>query len=72
MIDGPPQVVGLTVDLHVDLVDVPAPVAKGAHAAHPLPADIGREHRPKSIPPEPHRLVAQVDPALEQQVFHIA
>jgi hypothetical protein len=41
------------------------------HAANPLPADIAREHRPEPVPPVTHRLVADVDAALEQEVFHI-
>ena len=42
-----------------------------AHLPDPLPADLGDEHRTKPVPPQPHRLVADVDTALGQQVFHI-
>jgi len=38
---------------------------------NPFPSDIGRKHRAKSVPPEPHGLVANVDPSLVQQVFYI-
>lgn len=40
MIDSAPEVVRRTVDLHVDLVEVP--VAASAHRPNSLPADIGR------------------------------
>jgi hypothetical protein len=36
-------------------------------SAHPIDAflpDLGGEHRAEAVPPEPHRLVADVDPAL--------
>jgi hypothetical protein len=34
--------------------------------------DLAGEHRPKPVPPQPHRLMADVDAALEQQVLDIA
>ena len=37
----------------------------------PLP-DLCGEHRPKPIPPVPHRLVADVDARFEQNVFNLA
>ena len=64
VIDGAPQVMCEAVDLHIDLVQVPAPVGQGAHAVDPLATDFGSEHRAKPVPPEPHRLVAGVDAAL--------
>jgi len=48
---------------------VPAPVPKTTHSQHALPPDVGREHRPEPIPPEPNRLVAQVVTALEEQAL---
>ena len=42
------------------------------HPIRPLLADLGREHRPEPVQPEPHRLVADVDAALEQQVLHVS
>ena len=50
---------------------MPFPMAKATHPAHPLAANVGSEHRPKAIPPMPHGLVAQVDPAFEEQVFDV-
>jgi hypothetical protein len=34
-------------------------------------ADLGREHRAKPVPPEPNRLVADVDPALSEQILDV-
>ncbi len=71
VIDRSPQVVLLTLDLHEHLVEAPAPVAKALHSADPLAANIGCEHWPEPVPTHPHRLVADVDPAFEQQVLDI-
>ena len=35
-------------------------------------ADLGGEHRAKPVPPEPDGLVADVDPALGQQILDVA
>jgi glutathione synthase/RimK-type ligase-like ATP-grasp enzyme len=37
----------------------------------PLP-DLSRKHRTEPVPPEPHRLVADIDATLEQQVLDLA
>jgi hypothetical protein len=66
VIHRPPQVVELAIDLHVDLVQVPAPLSDLAHLRAALPADLRGEHRTEPVPPVAHRLVAEVDPALEQ------
>ena len=71
MIDRPPQVNHFAVQLDVHLVKVPSSLPKTAYPADPLVPDIGREDRPEPAPPQSHRLVTQVDPTLEQQVFHI-
>lgn len=71
MIDRSPQVDHLAVQLHVHLIQMPSPMAKAAHPAGTLLADIAGEHRPEPIPPQPHCLVADVDPPLEQQVLHV-
>ena len=72
MIDGPPEVVHLAVDLHVDLVEMPFPVGVLAHPLDPLPADLGGEHWTEPVPPQPDRLMADIDPALVQQVLDVA
>jgi hypothetical protein len=42
-----------------------------AHVLDPLPADLAGEHRAEPVPPQPHRLMADVDAALEQQVLDV-
>jgi hypothetical protein len=34
-------------------------------------ADLGREHRTKPVPPEPHRLVTDIDAAFKEQVLDL-
>jgi hypothetical protein len=61
----------LAVDLHEHLIEMPAPVFETAHPANPLPTDVACEQRAEPVPPLPHRLMADIDPTLEEQVFHI-
>ena len=68
---GTPEIVLYAVHLHEHLVQVPAPAANRAHPFLPFPTDPCREHRPEALPPEPHRLMADLDPALAEQVLHI-
>ena len=37
----------------------------------PLP-ELRSEHRPKPVPPQTHRLVADVDAPFEQEIFNLA
>src|SRR6056297_1629700 len=70
VVDGSPEVVPLAVDLYENLVEVPSPVA-GFHAPDaPLP-DLGGELRPKPVPPEPNRLVTDLDTTLVQQILDV-
>jgi len=71
VIHSPPQILLRAVDFHKHLVEVPAPMGIGPHVIHPLPTDLGREHRSKAVPPETHRLMANVDPALGQQILDV-
>jgi hypothetical protein len=50
---------------------MPPPMAR-SHPFHTPLSDLRGEHRPKTMPLEPHRLVADVDATFVQQVFHIA
>jgi hypothetical protein len=34
--------------------------------------DLSGKHRTKPVPPEPNRLVAEVDAALEEEIFDLA
>jgi len=62
---------GLTIDLHKHLIDVPAPLTKTSHPADPLTLDIRCKHWTEPVPPVPDRLMANVDPALREQIFDI-
>jgi hypothetical protein len=37
----------------------------------PALSDFRGEHRTEPVPPKPHRFVADIDPALEQQIFYL-
>ncbi len=41
------------------------------HRLHPAAPDLGRENRPKPVPPEPHRLMRDIDAPLMQKVFDV-
>ena len=69
--DCAPQVDHLAIEIHVHLVEVPAPLTEAPHPAHPLAADVACEHRPEPVPSHPHSLVAQVDTALERQFLDV-
>ncbi len=71
MIDGSPEIVGLSVDLHEHLVQVPLPLGDMTHVAGAADADLAGEHRPEPINPQPHALMADIDPALMEKVFDI-
>ncbi len=71
MIDGPPKIVFLAVDLHEHLIQVPAPSA-GFHAFDPALADLRGKHRPEPMPPVPDCFVTDVDTAFMENVFDIA
>src|SRR3984957_13574055 len=72
MVDGAPKIAELAVDLHKRLVQVPAPLRMGAHVRDASLTDLGGEHRAKPVPPEPDGLVADVDPALGQEIFDVS
>jgi hypothetical protein len=75
VIYGAPQVVHLAVDphedlAHEDLVEMPPPARIRSMLNATLP-DLCGKARAKPIPPEPHRLVADIDPALEEQILDL-
>ena len=72
LIDRTPQLHHLTIQLHVHLIEMPAPVTKALHPVHPLAANVAGKQWSEPVPPEPHGLMSNVDPGLEQQVFGIA
>jgi hypothetical protein len=71
MVDGAPEVVHLAVDLHVDLVQMSFPMGVLAHCLDAPLADLRGKHRTEPVPSKPHRLMADVDPPLVQQVLHV-
>jgi hypothetical protein len=72
MIDRPPEVDHLAVQLDVHLVKVPAPVPEAPHPGDPLPANVGREHRTEPVPPMAHNFMADIDPALEEEILYVS
>jgi hypothetical protein len=62
----------LAVDPDEYLVEVPSPVMKPTHAHDTLPSDISGEQQPEPVPPQPHRLVTDIDTPFEQQILDIA
>jgi hypothetical protein len=72
MIHGPPKGMRLAADLHENLVQVPSPIRVRTHLLDTFTTNFCGEHWAKSIPPIPHRFVADVDAALVQQVLDIA
>ena len=65
-----PEIVRLAVDSNEHLVQVPAPLGIQPMMNASFP-DLASKHRTKPIPPQPHRLVADIDPAFEQQIFDL-
>jgi hypothetical protein len=72
MINRTPQIMPLAIDLDEHFSKAPASLAEPTHARDTRPPDIGRKPRSKAVPPQPYRLVADVDPALEQQILDVA
>ena len=42
------------------------------YVRYPFLSDLGGEHRAKPVPPKPHRLIADVDPPLGQEILVVA
>src|SRR5271166_4541983 len=72
MIDGAPEIAELAVDLYKRLIQMPPPLKIAAHVRDPLLSDLGGKHRAKPVPPKPDRLMADVDPALGQEILDVA
>ena len=62
----------LAIDLYKNLVQVPSPVRIRPHLLQAFTTDFCGEHRAKSVPPIPHRFVADVDAALVQQILNVS
>jgi len=72
MIDGSPEIAELAVDLHENLIQMPAPLSTASHAGDPPFPNFGGEHWTKSVPPKPDGLVANVDATLGQKILDVA
>ena len=72
MIDSPRKIVLLPIYVHEHFIQVPLPMCPRTHSVHPSPTDFSSKHRTKAVPPEPHRLVADIDATFMQQILDIA
>ena len=72
VIDGPPEIMCHPIDLHMNLVQVPASVPKGSHRLNVLGTDLGGKNWPKPVPSAPHSLLTNFDPAFVHQIFDIS
>src|SRR3984957_17923650 len=72
VIDSPPEIAELAIDLHKDLIQMPTPLGEAAQMRNPLLSDLCREHRAKPVPPKSDGLMADVDPALGQEVLDVS
>ncbi len=71
VINSPPQVVRFATNPDEHLIEVPAPLRKRPMMNALFP-DRSREHGTEAVPPEPHRLVADIDTSFEQQIFDLS
>lgn len=72
VIDGPPQVMLHTIDLHEHLVEVPAAVAVGPHRINAATPNLSCEELAEWSPPDPYRLMRDTDASFVQQILDIA
>lgn len=61
-----PEVVFDAIDLHEDLIEMPLSMPKGSHRLNATPSDLSGENRAETVPPEPYRLIGDIDPTLVQ------
>ncbi len=71
-IDCAPKVVLLSIYFHEHFIQMPLPIRMRTKLLNPFSLNIRSEHRTKSIPPEPHRFVADIDATFMQKIFDIA
>ena len=70
VIHRPPELVSLAADLHENLVEMAAPVAR-PHALHKSFPHLSSKHRPEQMPPEAHGLGVDADAILMKQILGI-
>lgn len=61
MVDGAPEVVLYAIDLHESLVEMPTAIPEIARCGSPVTSIFGGKDPAKTVPPEPHRLMCEVD-----------
>ena len=71
LVHGTPQVMVVAIDFHEHLIEVPPTTRQRTHSVCPLLADPGGKDRSKTVPPEPDRLVAHLDPALMEKILDV-
>jgi hypothetical protein len=72
MIYGPPKIVPLLVEFHVNLVQVPPPLGTGTQILDAVLTDFNGKYRAKSVPPKPDGFVAHVDATFVQDTFYVS
>jgi len=65
-----PEVIRFAVDPNEHFVQVPSPSRKRPTMNASFP-DLSGEYWTEPVPPEPNRLVANIDASLEQQIFDL-
>jgi len=66
----PPEIMRFAIGLDEYLVQMPTSLRKRTMMKASLP-DRGRKHRTEPVPPVSNRLVADVDPPLEQNILNL-
>ena len=71
LVNGTPEVLGLNLHFHENLIEVPAPVVWTLmQLLLPLPGLL-RDHRAKAAPPKPNSLVAYVDASFVEKILDL-
>ena len=71
LVDSPPKLEPFAIDLHENLVEMPAPMTR-LHSRNAPLFDIRCKHRTKSMPPVPDSFVTDINTAFVEQIFHVA
>ncbi len=71
MIDSPPKIVPLAIDLHENLVEVSLAFRECTKLLDPFASNLRSKHWAEPVPPESDGFVADIDPAFVQQIFDI-
>jgi len=72
MIDRAPKVVLLPIYFHEHFIQMPLPIRMSTKLLNPFSPDFRGEHRTKTVPPEPHRFMADIDATFMQKILDIA